>query len=50
MAGHVFKSTFKTVKTQERQGPKEIAQGLGAAFALCLFSVLFCTVILMRFP
>lgn len=47
---YVFKSSFSRVKEPEKRDAKEWMQGIGAAFALCAFSFLFCTVIMMRFP
>ncbi len=47
---YVFKSTVHTIKTPDKRDAKEWLQGLGAAFILCAFSFLFCTVIMMRFP
>lgn len=47
---YVFKSQYRKIKIEEKPGPKDWAQGIGAALVLCMFSILFCTVIMMRFP
>ena len=47
---YVFKSEYRRIKTKDSRELKDWLQGLGAAFALCMFSVLFCTVIMMRLP
>lgn len=47
---YVFKSEYRRIKRKESREFKDWLQGLGAAFSLCMFSILFCTVIMMRFP
>ncbi|MDE7448051.1 MAG: hypothetical protein K2M51_03290 [Helicobacter sp.] len=47
---HVFKSEYRRIKMKDSRELKDWLQGLGAAFSLCMFSILFCTLIMMRFP
>lgn len=47
---YVFRSEYRRIKTKDSREVKDWLQGLGAAFSLCMFSILFCTLIMMRFP